>query len=44
MEVPRLGVKSELQAYDTATSMPDTKLTEQGQGSDPTLVDMMLGS
>ena len=37
MEVPRLGVQSELQlpAYATATAMPDPYPTEQGQGSNP---------
>ena len=37
MEVPRLGVKLEMQflAYATATAMPDLKPPEQGQGSNP---------
>ena len=37
MEVPRLGVESELglPAYTTATATPDPQPTEQGQGSNP---------
>ena len=37
MEIPRLGVKSELQlpAYATATATPDPYPTEWGQGSNP---------
>ena len=35
MEVPSLGIKSELQlpAYATTTAMQDPEPTEQGQGS-----------
>ena len=43
MEIPRLGVKSELQlpAYTTATAtaMPDAWPNEQGQGSTQVLMD-----
>ena len=41
MEVPRVGVKLELQlpAYTTATATPDSEPTEQGQGSTRILVD-----
>ena len=37
MEFPRLGVESELQlqAYTTATAMPDPRPTERGQGLNP---------
>ena len=36
MEVPRLGVKSELQLLaDTATAMPDLQPSEGAQGSNP---------
>ena len=35
MEVPRLGVKSELQLPACTTATPDTKPTEGGQGSNP---------
>ena len=37
MEVPRLGVKSELQlpVYTTTTAVPDPQLAEQGQGLNP---------
>ena len=37
MDVPRLGVDSELQlpTYTTATAMSDPEPSEQGQGSNP---------
>ena len=35
MEVPRLGVQSELQLLAYTTAMPDPQPTERGQGSNP---------
>ena len=46
MEVPRVGVQSELQlpAYTIGTAMPDPQSTEQGQGSNPHPHGCQLGS
>ena len=45
MEVPGLGVESELQplAYTTSTAMWDPYPTEQGQGSNPCHYGYQLG-
>ena len=45
MEVPRLGVKSELQllAYARARAMPDPSPTEQGQGIEPESSWILVG-
>ena len=46
MEVPKLGVKSQLQlpAYPTATATLDLELTHRGQGSNPHPHGHLLGS